>query len=359
MITYNYTISREFWQDLNRLPNEVAIRTQHILSRMLQNPWSTELHPEKINNAEPGVHSCRADDSYRIIWKHIKPKDIVFCLVDKHDDAYRRAARKSFTLDDGVVKVADVLEVGAKAAGAKGPLFEYARQKDQQFGTLFVGYRDQELLDFGVPLDLLPNVRALDDANQLTNLERLLPANVFNKLVEIALDIVERPSVPDEQLQQSLETYQGGDELCRFVNSEEFQRALKGDMEEWMLFLAPSQRYLSLRDYNGPARVKGVSGSGKTVVALHRARYLAKKALERQGKILFLTYGNRLPGVISHLLEKLAGENAPELQAVECCTIHHWCFRLLSKNGIYPNVNEDALGEVLSQAIADSKFLFA
>ena len=30
------------------------------------------------------------------------------------------------------------------------------------------------------------------------------------------------------------------------------------------------------RDYNGPARVSGSAGTGKTIVALHRAVFLAR-----------------------------------------------------------------------------------
>jgi len=339
MEQYDITMSLEFWQDLGRLPPAVYRRAVQAAERMIRNPWTRELHPEKVRRAEEGIHSCRVDKSYRIIWKHIKPGDIILCLVDKHDDAYRRASRKSFTLKDGVVHIADILKVGAKAAESHGGIFSWFQHGDKKPGTLFIGYRDRELLDMGVPEDILPNVRALDDINQLDLVERLLPPDVYDKLLEIVLGIVERPIVPDQELKRSLQRYQGGDELYRFVDSEEFKRALAGSMEEWMLFLAPHQRQLITRIYNGPARVKGVAGSGKTVVAIHRARQLARAALQRKQKIIFLTYGNRLPDVVYHLLEHLAGEGAPELDAVQCVTIHQWCYRFLTNHNKRPNVD--------------------
>jgi len=353
---YQPTISLEFWQDLMKLPAAISKKAMRTAERMVANPWTPEFHPEQVKRGEPGVHSSRVDEDYRLIWKHVKPNHIIFCLVDKHDEAYRRAARKSFTLADGMVKIADIVQVGAKAPESQaGQLFGLLRPRKDSVGLLFAGYWDRELLDMGVPEEALPHVRALDDVNQIELIERLLPdKQVYNRLLEIALGIVERPVVPDKALAQSIEKHRGGDELYTFVNSEEFQRALAGDMEEWMLFLAPHQRQLVSRSYAGPARVKGIAGSGKTVVAIHRARYLAQQIGGRQ-TVLFLTFGNRLPAVIDYLLRRLAGPDAAELQAVECCTLHQWCARFLRQKGRSPNVNSAELDQAMQQAIEAGK----
>ena len=340
MASYRPTLSHEFYEDLLKLPAAVQAKANRTVFRMLENPWAAQFHPEKVRQAEPGVHSSQVDEHYRLIWKHIKPDHILFCLVDRHDPAYRRAARKRFALEDGVVRVADILDVGAQpAASQEGGLFGWARATDAEPGALFIGYRDQELLDMGVPQDALPHLRALDNVNQMVRVERLLPGEVYDQLLGIVLDVIERPVVPDDDLHRSIDRYQGGDELYQFLSSEEFKRALAGDMEEWMLFLAPHQRQLVTRPYAGPARVRGVAGSGKTVVAIHRARHLARH-IGGANTVLFLTYGNRLPNVIRHLLRQLAGPNAPELAAVECRTIHSWCSHFLSYHGIRLNAGE-------------------
>ena len=110
----------------------------------MEDPWAADLHPEKVQQAEPGIHSSRVDQSYRLIWKHIKPNDIVLCLVDKHDEAYRRAARKAFTLEDGMVKVADILDVGAERLEGDGSIFDWMRRGTDEVGLLFAGYRDKD-----------------------------------------------------------------------------------------------------------------------------------------------------------------------------------------------------------------------
>ena len=42
-----------------------------------------------------------------------------------------------------------------------------------------------------------------------------------------------------------------------------------------MAWLHPEQRKLAYKDYNGPAMVRGGAGTGKTVVAMHRAKCIA------------------------------------------------------------------------------------
>lgn len=345
-------ITQEFWSDFSALASDVTQRAKRAIDRMLQDPWATELHPEKVKSAESGVYSCRADDNYRIIWKHIKPNTIVFLLIDKHDPAYKRAARKSFVLgDDNIVRVADILDVGAQPAEA---LIGTPRRSDSKtVGKLFVSYSDKEILEWGVPTEFLPNIRVLDDIKELEPFEHsaILPDGVFDKLAEIALGLVQRAVIPDEKLINSISRNQGGDELYKFIDEEEFQRVLERDMDEWMLFLAPFQRSLTLREYNGPARVRGVAGSGKTVIALHRARYLARKLRGTNEKVLFLTYGNRLPGIMTYLFEKLSGDGS-EIDSFECLTIHQLCSRLLREAGLPPKVNRQVCDNAISLAIS-------
>lgn len=348
---WKQSITKEFWSDFSALPSDVTQRAKRAIDRMLQDPWAKELNPEPVKSAERGVHSCQADNKYRIIWKHIKPNNIVFLLIDNHDRAYQRAARKSFQLEDDVIKVADIMDVGAQSALAKGDLFQSVARKDEKYGSLFIGYADKEILEWGVSQELLPCIRSLDNVNQLEQVERLLPKEVFYKLAEIALDIVERPAIPDEKLHDSLSRNQGGEDIYKFLDTDEFKRALDGTLEEWMLFLAPFQRALTLRQYNGPARLRGVAGSGKTIIAIHRARQLARLAQQNGKHILFVTYGNRLPGVIAYLLNQLAGEDAPELGTIECRSIHQWCSQFLAERGITLRVDEGIRKNALSTAI--------
>jgi len=350
-----FGISEDFWKSVDKLSNTQRGKVLDLWNRMRRDPWDPNHHPEKVEGAKDDrIRSARVDNNYRLIWAYIpvrgKPDQVIFLYVDKHDLAYKKAKQMTFKIKDGLVKIIDLVDESPE----KKREVSYTAGAKPEYGKLFMGYRDQELLDYGVPEDLLPYVRRLDNENELDQLAVRLPEEVYDNLIALILGEPELAQVSNAQLHRSLERYHGGDNLHLFVNSEEFQRALEGEWEDWMLFLAPHQRRLVYTDYAGPARVKGVAGSGKTVVAIHRALHLAR-TLEGDGKILFLTYGNRLPGVIQYLLEKLAGPGAPELNRIECITIHQWCWRILQSAGVPPNVGErddflNAIQEGIAQA---------
>ncbi|KQO65179.1 hypothetical protein ASF23_03445 [Curtobacterium sp. Leaf261] len=103
---------------------------------------------------------------------------------------------------------------------------------------------------------------------------------------------------------------------------------LDAPIEDWMAFLDPTQAKLVRRNFNGPARIRGAAGTGKTVVGLHRAAYLARAT---GGRVLFATYISTLPKVLSSLFERLAPDMAGR---VEFTSVHALARRVLSERGI-------------------------
>jgi hypothetical protein len=118
---------------------------------------------------------------------------------------------------------------------------------------------------------------------------------------------------------------------------------LAAPIEEWMAFLHPSQAKLVRRSFNGPSRIRGAAGTGKTVVGLHRAAYLARS---QNKKILVTSYVATLPKVLSNLLERLAPE---VVDRVEFMSVNAFAARLLSSRGIRSKVTSEA-GLVFSAA---------
>lgn len=74
-----------------------------------------------------------------------------------------------------------------------------------------------------------------------------------------------------------------------------------------MIFLHPDQRSIVERSYDGPARVRGAAGTGKTVVALHRAAHLGRHVRDAGAvpKVLFTTVTDSLPRVYAHLFQRM------------------------------------------------------
>ena len=105
-----------------------------------------------------------------------------------------------------------------------------------------------------------------------------------------------------------------------FVTYEELQSfddvLATGTMADWMLFLHPEQKKLARRDFNGPARLRGVSGSGKTSVLVHRARYLAKKYGQQ---VLLVTLSESMRKLLETLVRELCHA---ERGLVQTFTVH-------------------------------------
>ena len=99
-------------------------------------------------------------------------------------------------------------------------------------------------------------------------------------------------------------------------------------IEDWMSFLHPHQARVVRREYNGPSRIRGAAGTGKTVVGLHRAAYLARSL---PGTVLVTTYVNTLPAVLASLMQRMAPEIA---HRVEFVGTHAFAKRLLDERGI-------------------------
>ena len=102
---------------------------------------------------------------------------------------------------------------------------------------------------------------------------------------------------------------------------------LAAPIEEWMAFLHPEQAKLVRRSFSGPARIRGAAGTGKTVVGLHRAAYLARGTT---GRVIVTTFVKTLPAVLGTLLERLAPET---VDRVEFTGVHSFAMRVLRERG--------------------------
>ncbi|QCB92362.1 nuclease-related domain-containing DEAD/DEAH box helicase [Cellulomonas shaoxiangyii] len=104
-------------------------------------------------------------------------------------------------------------------------------------------------------------------------------------------------------------------------------------VEDWMAFLHPAQARVVRRSFNGPSRIRGAAGTGKTVVGLHRAAYLART---RQGRVLVTTYIRTLPDVLRQLLTRLAPD---VVDRVEFAGVHETAKRILDERGVQHRID--------------------
>jgi superfamily I DNA/RNA helicase len=103
--------------------------------------------------------------------------------------------------------------------------------------------------------------------------------------------------IEEAELRARLTATSSATEVVEVTTSAQIRKLLDGSIEEWMVYLHPSQRSIANATFNGPARVRGGPGTGKTVVALHRARVLARKRVDAPDKVLLTTFLSTLPKV--------------------------------------------------------------
>ncbi|MBI4303785.1 MAG: UvrD-helicase domain-containing protein [Chloroflexi bacterium] len=134
--------------------------------------------------------------------------------------------------------------------------------------------------------------------------------------------------------QEMAKAEQNSDEIFSYNDPAELQQVLeRGNFDEWQLFLHPTQKELATRHFLGPARIRGLSGSGKTVVGLHRARHLAKQlsAVNQKAYVLYTTFNKALAQSASNLLDSLCGS---ERDKIEVTHIHRWCLDFIDFRGL-------------------------
>jgi hypothetical protein len=170
--------------------------------------------------------------------------------------------------------------------------------------ALFACYTAEALLGYGVPEEWLADVMAANE-DSLLELADHLPAEAAEALLNLAIGV--KPQIP-QLATEGIDPFEHPDAQRRFrvmKDVEELEQALDYPWEKWTIFLHPAQRQLVARDYNGPARVSGSAGTGKTIVALHRAVFLARN--HSDCRVLLTTFSETLANALRTKLFRLLG----------------------------------------------------
>src|SRR5439155_26088638 len=163
---------------------------------------------------------------------------------------------------------------------------------------------DEALLDYGVPAEWLADVRQATEDTVLALADHL-PAEAAEALLELATGGTPPKPRPAPVAADPFEHPDARRRFRMMADVEELARALEYPWERWTVFLHPAQRELVEGRFGGPARISGSAGTGKTVVALHRAVYLARANPE--ARILLTTFSETLANALRTKLARLIG----------------------------------------------------
>jgi len=311
------------------------------------NPANPGIQFHKLDKAkDPNFWSVRVSRDIRLI-VHKNKTSLLLCYVGHHDKAYQWAERRKLETHPKT-GAAQLVEVRETVKEITIPVYVEVEESPPPKPILFSNISDEELLSYGVPTEWLSDIRM---ANEDTILELIdhLPSEAGEALLDLATGKtpqIVQPATVD------VDPFNHPDALRRFRvmnNIEELERALEYPWEKWTVFLHPAQEQLIERDYNGPARISGSAGTGKTIVALHRAVFLARN--NPDSRVLLTTFSEILANALRTKLRRLIS-NEPQLgERLEVHAMDEIGRRLYELNLGSPQiVQKETVKELLSEA---------
>jgi len=332
--------SDKYFESLLKLtPNEQSQANKAVML-FQQDRNHPSLNYEKLPSfRDDKVRSIRANQDVRIILAAAEKEDLYLMLyVNHHDTAYKWAEKRKIEINPntGSLQVFTVEESALEPASG-------TQEAPAQPG-LFDAIRDRQLLQLGVPEDALAVVRSMKIEADLETalINEQIPKDAHDGLFMLMAgasfeeawnEVV--PAAPEsvdtEDFTTALTRPESRALFTVAENEQALQEVLNQSIEKWRVFLHPAQRRLAEGRKNGPVRVLGGAGTGKTVVAMHRAKWLANHLDEGDGKILFTTFTKNLAADIQQNLNKICSQES--LAKIEVLNLDAWVMNFLKKQG--------------------------
>ena len=313
-----FRIADTFTDSLARLTGDEQKAVKTTAFDLQMDPARPGLKLHQVEGAkDKDFWSARVSRDIRLI-VHRTASSFLLCYVDHHDAVYQWAERRRLERHPttGAAQLVEIretvreipvpryVEVDVRAPARPAPSGRSAPRT-----ALFAGAADDYLLGYGVPAEWLGDVRAATE-DTLLDVADHLPAEAAEALLQLATGGA--PVLPAAAAADA-DPFAHPDAQRRFrvmADVEALERALDYPWEKWTVFLHPAQRQFVEREYNGPARVSGSAGTGKTIVALHRAVHLARRHPE--SRVLLATFSDALATALRVRLTRLIG-NEPKI----------------------------------------------
>lgn len=350
---YKVAISDGFLTAFAALPKQIQGKTMEFVNKFKNNPLSPGINLEPIKGAaDKKLMSVRVDQTYRgVVAREENSRVFLLLWVDHHDKAYEWAVRKKIEVNQqtGNLQVYEVTAVAPEVAVIP------------KASSLFSNLNDEQLEQLGVPSEQLEFIRSLSSMEAFFRSRGIIPEDCYEHLEWIVNDfsfdevmvLVNENRGTDTQerdMESALMTPESQKSFVIVEGEDELRRMLAEPLEKWRIFLHPSQRKVVSRRFNGPARVLGGAGTGKTVVAIHRAKHLLKLIPDNQS-ILFTTFTTNLAADIQDHLRKIC--SVEEMRRIEVVNLDAWVARFLREQGFPTNlIYGEQVNELWEEALA-------
>lgn len=313
-------LSNTFMRVHGRLDSSVRKKVDALCGKLRDGAHLSGVHLEPYKNAaDPRARTARVDRNWRAILADTGAGELILLTVLKHDDADRWMMSNKFDVNSltGAFSLIDVEAVKALAPAmptaasdaAPGPLAHRSEKDLRQ-----VGISDADVCRVLLRAETEAEVHAIASllpADQCAAVELLVqPDDTVDEIyaaLQSELDIPE-DEVDTTDLGAALNRPATARDYILVDGNNELEEVLGRDFAAWEVFLHPAQRAAAYRErFNGPVRISGGPGTGKTVALIHRAAFLARRLRPDDPPILLTTYTRRLASDLRRLLVQLAG----------------------------------------------------
>lgn len=348
----DFRIADTFTDSLGRLMPDEQKSVKHTAFDLQMNPMTPGMNFHALKRSrDKNFYSIRISDDIRLI-VHRTDASFLLCYVDHHDKAYEWAERRKLEVHPKT-GAAQLVEMRERVEEILIPRYvEGPATAAPVKPALFIDITDEKLLSYGVPTDWLAEVRTATEDSLLEIAERL-PREASEALLELATGSEPKlaPVAP-----KGADPFAHPDAQRRFrvmADIDELKAALDFPWDKWTVFLHPAQRQLVERDYSGPARVSGSAGTGKTIVALHRAVFLAKSSPE--SRTLLATFSDTLANALHDRLRRLLSSEPKLAERMEVGALNAVAERLYAQQfGKVKLADPEALRTLIVKALADN-----
>jgi len=353
-----FRIADTFTDSLARLMLDEQKAAKTTAFDLQMNPASPGMQFHKLGKArDKNFWSVRVGGDLRLI-VHRSEASLLLCYVGHHEAAYNWAERRRLEthpttgaaqlveLRETVrtIEVPRYIDVDVPAPAAPSRLAPAQ-------AALFATATDDELLGYGVPAEWLTEVREATE-DSLFSVTDHLPSEAAEALVELATGGTPKPLT---RTAEGADPFTHPDAQRRFrlmTNPEELERALEYPWEKWTIFLHPAQRQIVERETSGPTRVAGSAGTGKTIVALHRAVHLARTHPE--ARVLLGTFSEALANALRTRLNRLIGNEPKIAERLEVHSMSGIGRRLYQASFGAPSLaTDEVIRQLLTEAAAE------
>lgn len=309
--------------DMNDIDGSIQKKVFAFLQKLMLSHESSGLHIEPMaNSVDSRARTGRIDNFWRAVLFEITDphRDRLFVFVGAyaHDKAIEIARTRRLTINprNGIAEISHVA-APAEQVAAQMPAPLTATPDPRTLRSR--GFSVDDLTELGIDAAFATGALDLGDEDEILTYAQTAPANWQGEaFVDLAtgtpLSSVQtryalgvepvKEGSEDERLIAALKHPAARMQFAFVEDNDELRAAVEAaDFASWRVFLHPEQRVWVEKGQTGPFRLTGGAGTGKTVVLLHRARYLAKQ--NPTARIVLTTFNRTLADSLTDQLRLL------------------------------------------------------